>query len=200
MDLQKCCFVQHICTNLWHMLSTHWAFNELTKQQSSNKEYTFSKTSYNSEYFFHSIRKNKLYSFGKTSNQKLYSFHVQIIQKCDDFFFLYKLILSTLTIYYLRPPSLSSRLQGIRAMANSFTDSALYKTFVGKAAAKQMTKDIFWWLHAVTKTEVFFKATYAVQWTRPALNIRWVRDQESRRRERCLFYLYLQVVNNMPLV
>lgn len=185
-------FVAHI----EYTLSIQWADKAAIVKQGIH----FLKNIIQQRIFFHSIRKNKLYSFGKTSNQKLYSFHVQIIQKCDDFFFLYKLILSTLTIYYLRPPSLSSRLQGIRAMANSFTDSALYKTFVGKAAAKQMTKDIFWWLHAVTKTEVFFKATYAVQWTRPALNIRWVRDQESRQWERCFFYLYLQVVNNMPLV
>lgn len=186
-----------ICGTCWvhteHSMSWQ-SSNRQTRNTLSQKHHT------TANFFFHSIRKNKLYSFGKTSNQKLYSFHIQIIQKYDDFFFLYKLILSTLTIYYLRPPSLSSRLQGIRAMANSFTDSDLYKTFVGKAAAKQMTKDIFWWLHAVTKTEVFFKATYAVQWTWPALNRRWVRDQESRRWECCLFYLYLQVLNNMPLV
>lgn len=64
------------------------------------------------------------------------------------------IILSTLTIYYLRSPSLSSSLQGIHAMANSFTDSALYKTFVRKAVAKQMKKT-FWWLHVVTKTNYF---------------------------------------------
>lgn len=85
------------------------------------KEYTFLMgTSYDctfSSFLFHSMQWDRSYSFGKTCH-KCSSFCVCSNNKMsDDFFFCTISHISTLNTYYLRSPSLSSRLQGIQAIA-----------------------------------------------------------------------------------